>query len=71
MFRAGGDAKFGLFVDIATMWGGSVLLGSLCAFVLKWSIPAVYVVLLCDEILRTPLTTWRYRGLSWLRNVTR
>lgn len=71
VFRAGGDAKFGLFVDIATMWGGSVLLGSLCAFVLKWSIPAVYVVLLCDEILRTPLTTWRYRGLSWLRNVTR
>ncbi len=71
IFRAGGDTKFGLFLDVATMWGGSILLGAVCAFVLHWSIPAVYVVLMCDEVIKVPFTTWRYKSMQWLRNVTR
>ena len=71
IFRAGGDTKFGLFIDVTTMWGGSILLGALCAFVFHWSVPVVYVVLMCDEIIKVPLTTWRYKTKIWLRNVTR
>lgn len=71
IFRAGGDTKFGLFLDVATMWGGSILLGAICAFVLHWSIPAVYVVLMCDEVVKVPFSTWRYKSMRWLRNVTR
>lgn len=71
IFRAGGDTKFGLALDVSTMWGGSILLGAICAFVLHWSVPAVYMVLMSDEIIKIPFTTWRYRSRKWLRNVTR
>ncbi|MCI8501959.1 MAG: MATE family efflux transporter [Oscillospiraceae bacterium] len=71
IFRAGGDTKFGLFLDVSTMWGGSILLGALCAFVFHWSIPWVYVVLMSDEIIKLPFTIWRYKSQKWLRNVTR
>ena len=71
VFRSGGDTKFGLFIDITTMWGGSILIGAFAAFVLKLSIPVVYIILMCDEILKLPLTFWRYKSMKWLKNVTR
>lgn len=71
IFRAGGDTKFGLAIDISMMWGGSILFGAIAAFALHWSVPAVYAVLMGDEIIKIPLTTWRYKSRQWLRNVTR
>lgn len=71
VFRGGGDTKFGLFLDVTTMWGGSILIGALAAFVFKWSIPVVYIILMSDEIIKIPLTLWRYRSKKWLNNVTR
>ena len=53
------------------MWGCSILISAICAFWLKWSVPLVYVVLMSDEIIKLPLTMWRYRSRKWLRNVTR
>ncbi len=71
IFRSGGDTKFGLILDVSTMWGGSILLGAIAAFVLNWDVRAVYVLLMADEIIKIPFTTWRYRSMKWLRNVTR
>lgn len=71
VFRAGGDTKFGLILDVSTMWGGSILLGSLAAFVFKWPVTIVYILLMCDEIIKLPLTYYRYKGKKWLCNVTR
>ncbi len=71
VFRAGGDTKFGLFIDVSTMWCCSILLGAICAFVFRWPVPWVYVVLMSDEILKIPLTFWRYKSKKWLKNVTR
>ena len=71
IFRAGGDAKFGLIMDVSTMWGGSILLGAIFAFVFHWSVPAVYAVIMGDELIKVPLTTIRYKSKKWLRNVTR
>lgn len=71
IFRAGGDTNFGLIIDVATMWGGSILLGALAAFVFKLPVPVVYVLLMCDEVIKLPLTFWRYKKMKWLRNVTR
>lgn len=44
IFRSGGDTRFGLILDILSMWGGSILLGALAAFVFKFSVPIVYVL---------------------------
>lgn len=71
IFRSGGDTRFGLILDVSTMWCCSILLGFIAAFVLKWNVPAVYVILMSDEIIKIPITTWRYRKYRWLRDVTR
>lgn len=71
IFRGGGDTKFGLFMDVSSMWGCSILLGALAAFVWKLPVTAVYMILLSDEVIKIPLSTWRYKQEKWLRNVTR
>ncbi|MEG1869643.1 MAG: MATE family efflux transporter [Oscillospiraceae bacterium] len=71
VFRSGGDTKFGLYLDVLTMWGGCILLGALCAFWLKWPVLAVYVVLRSDEIVKLPFTTYHYKKMKWLKSVTR
>jgi len=71
VFRAGGDIHFGVILDVVTLWGCSILLGVIAAFVLKLPVPVVYVILMSDEIIKIPLTTWRYRSMKWVRNVTR
>jgi putative MATE family efflux protein len=71
VFRAGGDTHFGLFLDTAFLWGCSIFFGAIAAFLLKLPVPVVYVILMSDEILKIPITTWRYRSMKWVRNITR
>ncbi|MFV0342058.1 MAG: MATE family efflux transporter [Anaerocolumna sp.] len=71
VFRAGGDTKFGLLVDSTTMWGASILIGALAAFVFHLPIPVVYVIIMSDELIKIPLCAWRYKSMKWVKNVTR
>lgn len=71
VFRAGGDTKFGLVIDVSAMWFGSILFGFLAAFVFKWPVVVVYFILLLDEIIKIPLCLYRYKQKKWLKNVTR
>lgn len=71
VFRAGGDTKYGLFLDLFFMWGIAILGGFLAAFVFKLDVFWVYVILLCDEVLKVPFSTMRYKSRKWLKNVTR
>jgi putative MATE family efflux protein len=71
VFRSGGDTRVGLCIDVLTMWLGSILFGFLAAFVFKFSLHLVYVILMIDEVLKIPLVIWRYRTYKWLKSVTR
>ena len=71
VFRAGGDTRFGLIMDVSTMWGGSILLGAVAAFIFHAKVEIVYGILMFDELIKMPLTTWRYRKYRWLNDVTR
>ncbi len=71
IFRSGGDTRFGLVMDVSTMWGCSILLGAAAAFYFHASVPVVYVILMSDEIIKMPICWWRYRKYKWLRDVTR
>lgn len=71
VFRAGGDSIFGLVLDTAFLWGFSILFGFIAAFILKLPVPVVYVILMSDEILKIPISTWRYRSMKWVKNLTR
>ena len=71
VFRSGGDTRFGLILDMTTMWCCSILFGFLAAFVFKLSVPVVYVILMSHEIIKIPITYKRYRSYKWLNDVTR
>lgn len=71
IFRGGGDTRFGLILDVGTMWCCSIAFGALAAFVWKLPVTIVYMILLSDEVIKLPLTTWRYGRKKWLRDVTR
>lgn len=70
-FRSGGDTKFGLVLDVGTMWGCSILLGAAAAFIFHCSVEVVYVILMSDEIIKLPFTIKRFLGYRWLNDVTR
>lgn len=70
-FRSGGDTRFGLIMDVATMWGYSILFGFLAAFVFHCGVPVVYIILMSDELIKVPITWIRYRSYKWLKDVTR
>jgi Na+-driven multidrug efflux pump len=71
VLRGGGDTRFGLFVDTGTMWGFSIIFAALAAFVFHWPVKVVFVIIMCDEMIKLPLAAARYKSGRWLRNVTR
>ena len=71
IFRAGGDTRVGLALDLTGLWGCAVFLGSIAAFLLKWPVPAVYVVISFDEIVKLPFSVKRYLSGKWLKNITK
>ena len=71
VFRAGGDTRFGLILDVSTMWGCSILLGMIAAFVFHAPVQVVYILLMSDEVIKVPITVMRYRSYKWIQNVTR
>ena len=71
VFRAGGDTRFGLIIDSLFMWGTSIGVGFLAAFVLKLDVTLVYIILMSDEVLKIPFCLWRFRTYKWINNVTR
>ena len=71
VFRAGGDTKFGLFLDSGTLWLMAIPLGAVAAFILKLPVIAVYVILTSDELIKLPFTFTRYKSFKWLKDVTR
>jgi MATE family, multidrug efflux pump len=71
VFCAGGDSRFGLINDALVMWGFSVPLGLLCAFVFRTPAMVVYFVLCLDEFVKLPFIYRHYRQFTWLKNITR
>lgn len=71
VFRAGGDTKFGLFLDVGIMWLCSIFGAAVGAFVIGIPMPWVYILLCSDEIIKIPFSFHRYKTYKWLKNVTR
>lgn len=71
VFRAGGDTKFGLYIDVSCLWFVSILFGIFAAFVWKLDVKYVYIILMLDEVVKQPFVFWRYKTYRWLKNITR
>ncbi len=70
-FRGGGDAKFGMVVDTVFMWGVSVPLMAVAAYVLKLPPVWVYFVMTLDEFEKMPVVFAHYFKFKWMKNITR
>ena len=71
VFRAGGDAKFGLVLDTFSMWIVSVPLGFFCAFVLHLPPLVVYLIVYLDEWEKMIFNVIHYKRGKWKKNITR
>ena len=71
IFRAGGDTRFGLILDVSVMWLCSIAGAAIGAFVIGIPMPWIYILLCSDEIIKIPFSVYRYRTYKWLKNVTR
>ncbi len=71
IFRSGGDTRFGLVIDVSGLWCVAIPLGALAAFVFKWDVRYVYLLVTCDEIVKLPICTVRYLSGKWQRNIVR
>lgn len=71
VFRAGGDSRFGLICDIIDMWVYAVPLGLLSAFVFKFPVKIVYLLLCTDEFVKWPWVFKNYYSYKWAKNITR
>ena len=70
-FRGGGDAKFGMVVDTVFMWGVSVPLMAIAAYVLKLPPVWVYFVMTLDEFEKMPVVFAHYFKFKWMKNIPR
>ncbi len=71
IFRAGGDVRFGLKMDIVAMWIYAVPVGFLAAFLFKLPPLWVYFILCLDEFVKMPVIFLHYKKKKWLCNITR
>ena len=71
IYRAGGDVKFGLIMDMFAMWAYAVPVGFISAFVLKLPPMWVYFILCLDEFVKMPVIIRHYFTFKWLKNITR
>ena len=71
IFRGGGDTKFGMIVDIITMYCVSIPLGFFAMYFLKLEVPFVYAFLMGDELVKLPIYFRRVKSRKWIKNITR
>ena len=70
-FRCGGDSKYGVRLDLISMWGFAVPIGLLSAFVLHLPPLTVYTLLCLDEAVKLPFALYHYKQGNWINDLTR
>lgn len=69
--RGSGDGRFVVVVDLICGWLIVLPLSYLAAFVFKWPLPVVFLMLYIDQCFKWIIAFLRLRGNKWIRNVTR
>lgn len=72
IFRSGGETVKGVVYDLIALWGVSLPVTFLCAYVWKLPFPAVYwIMYLCEDWPKAILCLRYFRTLRWIKPVTR
>ena len=71
VLRGGGDNKYVFKYEMIFMWGLSIPLGFIGAFIFNLPIPIVFFLLKSDEILKGIVGFIRVKSGNWINDVTR
>lgn len=69
LLRGGGDVKFQMANDLIFLWGFTVPLGFLSAFLFHAPVAVVYGCLKCDQVIKVFTSEWRLRKGKWIHNM--
>ena len=69
ILRSGGKTDYVMWIDLIGTWGFGVPLGLLAAFVLRLSIPYVYLFLSLEECVRFGISLAVLRKRNWMRRL--
>lgn len=69
LLRGGGDVKFQMANDLIFLWGFTVPLGFIAAFLFRAPVVVVYCCLKCDQVIKVFTSEWRLRKGRWIHNM--
>ena len=69
ILRSGGKTKYVMMIDLTGTWGFGVPLGLLAAFVLRLSIPWVYLMISLEECVRFAISVAVFRRRGWMQSL--
>ena len=70
IFRAGGETKTPLIMELSTMWLFAVPMSFICVLIFKWPIEYVFALISFEEFIKTFLIWPLYKKKKWLKNIT-
>lgn len=68
-FRAGGDTRFALLMEICSIWLIGVPAAYVGAFVLHLPVYLVYLMVMLEEIAKALVSAWRFRSRKWIHDL--
>ena len=71
ILRGGGDVKFGMYLDVSSMYLWAIPLGALAGLVFKVDILWVYLLIVSEDIIKSVIGLIRFISGKWVKNVTR
>ena len=69
IIRAGGDTRYGLYVELSTMWLFGVPAAFLAANVFHLPVYWVVTVVAFEEVIKLVLISFRFFSKKWVHNL--
>jgi putative MATE family efflux protein len=70
ILRSGGDTRYALLVEMASIWLIGVPSALIGGFVLHWPVYYVYALVLSEEIVKLAIVVPRFFSRKWIHNLT-
>ena len=70
ILRSGGDTRYALMVEMASIWLIGVPSALIGGFVLHWPVYFVYALVLSEEIVKLAIVVPRFISRKWIHNLT-
>lgn len=68
-FRAGGDTRFALLMEICSIWLIGVPAAYLGGFVFHLPVYFVYLMVMIEEAAKSLVSVWRFRSRKWIHDL--